>query len=35
MVKDSLKDGDALYFSHGFGIVFKDHTGIRLKPMLM
>ena len=28
MVKDSLKDGDALYFSHGFGIVFKDHTNI-------
>ena len=23
-----LKPGDALYFSHGFGIVYKDQTGI-------
>jgi ketol-acid reductoisomerase len=27
-VKSSLKPGDALYFSHGFGIVFNDQTGI-------
>jgi ketol-acid reductoisomerase len=28
MIKASLNDGDALYFSHGFGIVYKDQTGI-------
>jgi len=28
MVKARLKEGDALYFSHGFSIVFKDRTGI-------
>jgi len=28
MVKACLKEGDALYFSHGFSIVFKDRTGI-------
>jgi ketol-acid reductoisomerase len=28
MVKACLNDGDALYFSHGFGIVYKDQTGI-------
>lgn len=27
-VKASLKEGDALYFSHGFGIVYRDQTGI-------
>ena len=27
-VKKSLKKGQALYFSHGFGVVFKDQTGI-------
>ncbi|MCP4456636.1 MAG: ketol-acid reductoisomerase [Cytophagales bacterium] len=27
-VKKHLKDGDALYFSHGFGITYKDQTGI-------
>jgi len=27
-VKACLKEGDALYFSHGFGIVFNDQTGI-------
>lgn len=27
-VKAHLKEGDALYFSHGFGIVFRDQTGI-------
>ncbi|MBF0238747.1 MAG: ketol-acid reductoisomerase [SAR324 cluster bacterium] len=27
-VKANLKEGDALYFSHGFGIVFKDQTNI-------
>src|SRR5512136_2238766 len=27
-LKPRLKAGDALYFSHGFGIVYKDQTGI-------
>jgi ketol-acid reductoisomerase len=27
-IKQCLKEGDALYFSHGFGIVYKDQTGI-------
>ena len=27
-IKACLDEGDALYFSHGFGIVFKDQTGI-------
>jgi ketol-acid reductoisomerase len=27
-VKECLKQGDALYFSHGFAIVYKDQTGI-------
>ncbi len=27
-VKACLNPGDALYFSHGFGIVYKDQTGI-------
>jgi len=27
-VKDALNEGDALYFSHGFGIVYKDQTRI-------
>ncbi len=28
MVKPCLNEGDALYFSHGFSIVYKDQTGI-------
>jgi ketol-acid reductoisomerase len=28
LVKASLKKGDALYFSHGFSIVYKDQTGV-------
>lgn len=28
MVQSNLQPGNALYFSHGFGIVFKDHTSI-------
>ena len=28
IIKDNLNDGDALYFSHGFGIVFHKETGI-------
>ena len=28
VVKANLKPGDALYFSHGFGIVYKEQTGI-------
>jgi ketol-acid reductoisomerase len=28
MVKSCLKEGDALYFSHGFGIVFRQQTNI-------
>ena len=27
-IKDCLKPGDALYFSHGFSIVYKDQTGV-------
>jgi ketol-acid reductoisomerase len=27
-VKKNLKKGDALYFSHGFSIVYKDQTGV-------
>ncbi|UCB47644.1 MAG: ketol-acid reductoisomerase [Deltaproteobacteria bacterium] len=27
-IKPCLKGGDALYFSHGFSIVYKDQTGI-------
>jgi len=27
-LKKNLNKGDALYFSHGFGIVYKDQTGI-------
>ena len=28
MVKACLNEGDALYFSHGFSIVYKDQTGV-------
>lgn len=28
MVKSTLKEGDALYFSHGFGIAYRDQTNI-------
>jgi len=27
-VRAHLKEGDALYFSHGFGLVYRDQTGI-------
>lgn len=27
-IKANLNEGDALYFSHGFGVTFKDKTGI-------
>lgn len=27
-IKNCLNEGDALYFSHGFSIVYKDQTGI-------
>ncbi|QTA85500.1 ketol-acid reductoisomerase [Desulfonema magnum] len=27
-IKECLNKGDALYFSHGFGVVYKDQTGI-------
>ena len=27
-IKDQLQQGDALYFSHGFGITYGDQTGI-------
>ena len=27
-IKPCLKDGDALYFSHGFSIVYRDQTGV-------
>ncbi|MBN2536529.1 MAG: ketol-acid reductoisomerase [Spirochaetales bacterium] len=31
-VKSCLKEGDALYFSHGFSIVYKDQTGVIPPP---
>ncbi len=31
-VKECLDKGDALYFSHGFGIVYKEQTGIVPPP---
>ena len=31
-VKPCLKPGDALYFSHGFSITYKDHTGVVPPP---
>ncbi len=27
-IKPRLKEGDALYFSHGFSITYKEHTGV-------
>jgi ketol-acid reductoisomerase len=27
-VEENLKEGDALYFSHGFSIVYKEQTGV-------
>ncbi len=27
-IKDCLNEGDALYFSHGFSVVYKDQTGV-------
>ncbi len=27
-IKECLNQGDALYFSHGFGVVYRDQTGI-------
>ena len=27
-IKDCLDEGDAVYFSHGFSIVYKDQTGV-------
>jgi ketol-acid reductoisomerase len=27
-IKSQLKDGDALYFSHGFSVVYADQTGV-------
>ncbi len=31
-VKKNLKPGDALYFSHGFSIAYKDQTGVIAPP---
>ncbi|MCA9426274.1 MAG: ketol-acid reductoisomerase, partial [Candidatus Omnitrophica bacterium] len=28
VVKENLNEADALYFSHGFSVVFKDQTGV-------
>jgi ketol-acid reductoisomerase len=28
VIKSTLKEGDALYFSHGFSIVYRDQTGV-------
>ncbi len=27
-IKPNLREGDALYFSHGFSITYKEHTGV-------
>ncbi len=32
MIKKCLNPGDALYFSHGFSIVYKDQTGVIPPP---
>lgn len=32
LVRDNLKDGDALYFSHGFSIVYRDQTAVVPPP---
>jgi ketol-acid reductoisomerase len=32
VVKKNLKDGDALYFSHGFSIAYKKQTGVIPPP---
>ncbi len=32
VVKPGLKKGDALYFSHGFSIVYRDQTGVVAPP---
>jgi len=31
-VQSALKEGDALYFSHGFGVVYREQTGIVPPP---
>jgi ketol-acid reductoisomerase len=31
-IKECLNEGDALYFSHGFSIVYKDQTGVIPPP---
>ncbi|MFZ7128661.1 MAG: ketol-acid reductoisomerase [Desulfobacterales bacterium] len=31
-IKDCLAEGDALYFSHGFSVVYKDQTGVVPPP---
>jgi ketol-acid reductoisomerase len=31
-IKECLNEGDALYFSHGFSIVYKDQTGVVPPP---
>jgi len=33
-VEPHLKEGDALYFSHGFSIVYKDQTGVVPPPFV-
>ena len=32
IVRDNLQEGSALYFSHGFSIVFRDQTGVIPPP---
>ncbi len=32
MIKECLNPGDAIYFSHGFSIVYKDQTGVIPPP---
>ena len=31
-IRPCLKEGDALYFSHGFAVVYKDQTGVVPPP---
>jgi len=35
VIKKNLNPGDALYFSHGFSIVYKKQTGVIRPNMLM
>ncbi|MBI4604044.1 MAG: ketol-acid reductoisomerase [Planctomycetes bacterium] len=32
VIRENLKEGDALYFSHGFSIAYRDQTGVVAPP---